>query len=28
MRRFVFKSEEKMLLRFLERIRANLAKLD
>ena len=28
MRRFVFKSEEKMLLRRLERIRANLAKLD
>jgi len=28
MRRFVFKSEEKMLLRRLERVRANLAKLD
>ena len=28
MRRFVFKSEEKMLLRRLERVRANLARLD
>src|SRR6516164_2081664 len=28
MRRFVFKSEEKMLLRRLERVRANMAKLD
>src|SRR5262249_55891406 len=28
MRRFVFKSEEKMLIRRLERIRAKLAKLD